>query len=64
MTATLTLAMMEDDTVLCTECVHEHQAEELSETPATIVHAWLADPASETCGSCGANADDHRETGR
>jgi hypothetical protein len=48
------LAVMQDDTVLCTDCVHEHQAESVSESAGAIVHAWLADPAGETCHSCGA----------
>jgi len=48
------LAVMEDDTVLCADCVHEHQAEPMPETAATIVHAWLADPAGEVCQACGA----------
>jgi hypothetical protein len=56
------LAVMEDDTVLCAECVHEHQGESASETGGTIVHAWLADPAGETCQACGATDD--REMGR
>jgi hypothetical protein len=47
------LAVMEDDTVLCTDCLHEHQAEGMPETAGTIVHAWLADPAGETCQACG-----------
>lgn len=57
MTATQRWAVMEDDTVLCTDCVHEHQAEGIPETAATIVHAWLADPAGETCQGCGAGDD-------
>ena len=40
--AELRLAVMEDDTVLCADCVDELQAEGLPETAATIVHAWLA----------------------
>ena len=39
------LAVMQDDTVLCADCVHEYQTEGLPETPATLVYAWLADPA-------------------
>lgn len=50
----LRLAVMEDDTVLCADCLHEHQAEQLAEAAASIVHAWLADPAGETCHGCGA----------
>jgi hypothetical protein len=48
------LAVMEDGTVLCAECVQEYRDEGLAETAATIVHAWLADPAGETCQCCGA----------
>jgi hypothetical protein len=50
------LAVMEDDTVLCTDCLHEHHAAGMPETAAVIVHAWLADPAGETCQWCGATA--------
>jgi hypothetical protein len=48
------LAVMEDDTVLCADCVYERQAEGLVET---MVHAWLADPAGEACSWCGAVDD-------
>jgi len=54
------LAVMEDDTVLCTDCLHEHQAEARSETTATIVHAWLASPDAETCRYCGATHEEAR----
>jgi hypothetical protein len=47
-------AVMEDDTVLCTDCLHELHAEGARETEATIVHAWLADPAGQACRCCGA----------
>jgi len=47
------LAVMEDDTVLCFDCLQEYQAEGLPDTSATIMHAWLADPAGETCRCCG-----------
>jgi len=56
------LAVMQDDTVLCAECVHEHQAEGLPESEATIVHAWLTDPAGQACGCCG-STDDDQEAG-
>jgi hypothetical protein len=48
------LAVMEDDTVLCTDCLHELAAEGVCETAATVVHAWLADPAGQACRCCGA----------
>ena len=54
------LAVMEDDTVLCADCVDELQAEGLPETAATIVHAWLATPGGETCRCCGATDEEAR----
>jgi hypothetical protein len=54
------LAVMEDDTVLCTGCLHERQAEGLPETAATIVHAWLASPSIERCRCCGAIHEEAR----
>ena len=48
------LAVMEDDTVLCADCVDELQHENVCETGTTIVHAWLASPAGEACRCCGA----------
>jgi hypothetical protein len=55
------LAVMQDDTVLCADCVHEYQTEGLPETPATLVYAWLADPAGETCRCCGDSDTDERQ---
>jgi hypothetical protein len=52
------LAVMQDDTVLCADCVYEYQTEGLPESPATIVHAWLASPAGETCRCCGDSDSD------
>jgi hypothetical protein len=52
------LAVMEDDTVLCTDCVDELHAEGVCETATTIVHAWLTDAAGQACRCCGAAADD------
>jgi hypothetical protein len=46
------LAVMEDDTVLCADCLDELHAETVCETAATIVHAWLADPAGQACRHC------------
>jgi hypothetical protein len=51
------LAVMEEDTVLCAECVDELHAEGVGETAATIVHAWLSKPAGQICACC-ATADD------
>jgi hypothetical protein len=54
------LAVMEDETVLCAECLHEYQAEALPDTAAMIVHAWLASPAGEACRWCGATDTEAR----
>jgi len=48
------LAVMEDDTVLCADCLDELRCESGCETAATIVHAWLADPSDQACRCCGA----------
>ena len=48
-----TLAVTEDDTVLCADCLDELQAEQECETAATMVHAWLADAAGQACRCCG-----------
>jgi hypothetical protein len=48
------LAVTEDDTVLCADCLDELRAEQPCETAATIVHAWLAVPAGQACRCCGA----------
>lgn len=49
------LAVMEDDTVLCTDCLAELHAEQpCVDTPATSVHTWLAEPAGQACRDCGA----------
>ena len=47
------LAVMADDTVLCADCLDELRAEQLCETAATMVHAWLVDTAGQACGCCG-----------
>ena len=56
-------AVMQDDTVLCAECVDELRAEGLAECAVTIVHAWLTDPAGQVCGCCGATDDPDRLDG-
>jgi hypothetical protein len=48
------MAVMEDDTVLCSACLDELRAEQVCETAATIVHAWLADASGQACRCCGA----------
>ena len=57
------LAVMEDDSVLCTDCLHEHRGDSVSETAASIVHAWLADPVGEACECCGARDDSQTAIG-
>jgi hypothetical protein len=47
------LVVMDDDTVLCTDCLDELRAELVCETAATAVYAWLADPAGHACRCCG-----------
>jgi hypothetical protein len=56
--AEVRLAVMEDDTVLCADCVDEYHHEGLPEIAATMVHAWLADPAGQACRCCGATPND------
>jgi hypothetical protein len=51
------LAVMEDDTVLCSDCVDELRAEQIVETAGTMVYAWLADPAGQACRCCGATTE-------
>jgi len=58
------LAVMEDDTVLCSGCVDELHAEGVCETAGTIVHAWLADPVGQACACCGVTDGEGQETGR
>jgi hypothetical protein len=48
------LAVMEDDTVLCADCLDELRAEQTRDSTATAVHAWLAEPAGHACRCCGA----------
>jgi hypothetical protein len=52
------LAVTEDDTVLCADCLDELRAEQACETVATVVYAWLADPAGQTCRCCGTTDGD------
>jgi hypothetical protein len=48
------LAVTEDDTVLCTDCLDELRAEQACETAETMVYAWLADSAGQASRCCGA----------
>ena len=52
------LVVMEDDAVLCANCVDELQAEQPCETAASTVHAWLADPDGQACSCCGGDGSD------
>ena len=52
------LAVTEDDTVLCADCLDELRAEQPCETTATAVYAWLADPRGQACRCCGATDSD------
>jgi len=55
-------AVMQDDSVLCAECVHEHQGEGgLPVSAGTLVHAWLTVPVGEACVCCGASDDPEQE---
>ncbi|MGI9100770.1 MAG: hypothetical protein ACR2H2_20170 [Solirubrobacteraceae bacterium] len=50
-------AVMQDDTVLCADCLHEICEDRQPATAGTIVHAWLVDPAGQSCSYCGATDD-------
>jgi hypothetical protein len=52
------LAVTEEDMVLCADCLDELRAEQPCETAATMVHAWLADPAGQACRCCGRDGSD------
>jgi hypothetical protein len=56
------LAVMEDDTVLCADCLDELHAEQALETAATIVHAWLANPEGQACRCCGTTDNSEAES--
>ncbi len=57
-------AVMEDDTVLCADCVHEICDGREPAMAATIVHAWLATRALQVCSRCAINdRDDSEEDG-
>jgi hypothetical protein len=46
-------AVMEDESVLCAECVHEVGRSGEPESAATSVHAWIAAGAGVCCAWCG-----------
>jgi len=56
-------AVMEDDTVLCADCVHEICDERLPLGAASMVHAWLAAGSGQSCRWCAATDDREEEGG-
>ncbi|MGH2941735.1 MAG: hypothetical protein ACRDLN_03030 [Solirubrobacteraceae bacterium] len=54
-------AVMQDDSVLCAECVHEAAGDPTTaQRPESIVHAWIEPGAGVCCRWCGesTNLDD------
>jgi len=49
-------AVMEDDTILCADCVHEIDDRE-PVTAGTFVYAWLAAGSGQSCRWCAAIDD-------
>jgi hypothetical protein len=52
----LTYAVMQDDTVLCADCVAEI-CDDRQPSAATMVHAWLASQPGDSCSCCGADSE-------
>ena len=50
----LAYAVMQDDTVLCADCVAE-VCDDRQPSEAKTVHAWLTPGHAHTCSWCGAN---------
>jgi hypothetical protein len=50
----LAYAVMQDDMVLCADCVTE-VCDDRQPTAATTVHAWLAPDPGHTCSWCGSS---------
>jgi hypothetical protein len=59
----LRFAAMEDDTVLCGDCVDEVQRGMGAERPEAIVHAWIEPAPGVCCRWCGGTVtlDEHGE---
>jgi hypothetical protein len=53
----LAYAVMEDDTVLCADCLPEACDQRQPASAATTVHAWLAPGHDHSCSWCGINAE-------
>jgi hypothetical protein len=45
-------AVMEDDTVLCADCLPEICDDRLPATAASMVHAWIIPTPGLTCRCC------------
>jgi hypothetical protein len=54
-------AVMEDESVLCAECVHEAGRSGEQESAGTIVHAWIDAGPGVCCGWCGEAAQLDKE---
>jgi hypothetical protein len=52
----LAYAVMQDDTVLCGDCIAE-TCDDRQPTEATLVYAWLAPDSGHTCSCCGAHSE-------
>jgi hypothetical protein len=50
----LVYAVMQDDTVLCADCVSE-VCDDRQPSAATTLHAWLAPDLGHVCSWCGAS---------
>ena len=50
-------AVMEDDTVLCADCLHEICDDRLPASAGTLVHAWLAAGSGQSCRWCAVTDD-------
>jgi hypothetical protein len=46
-------AVMEDDSVLCADCVHEVVGDGASARPEWMVHAWIDAGPGVRCSWCG-----------
>jgi hypothetical protein len=49
-------AVMQDDTVLCVDCIGE-VCDDRQPAEATLVHAWLTPANGHTCSCCGASSE-------
>jgi hypothetical protein len=49
-------AVMQDDTVLCADCITQ-VCDDRQPADATLVHAWLSPDHGQTCSWCGASSE-------